>query len=92
MDRDEPARDPQPEALAKFFANTRADLTAVDALEAGLGFRPTWPTWPTREELRIAIATWIERTCQRRGRQAALGRLTPVEDEVIMATPARQAA
>lgn len=30
--------------------------------------------WNTREELRIAIVTWIERTYHRRRRQAALGR------------------
>ena len=32
--------------------------------------------WDTREELRIAIVTWIERTYHRRRRQAGLGRLT----------------
>ena len=48
-------------------------------------------SWPTREELRIAIVTWIERTYHRR-RQAALGRLTPVEYETVMTTPALQAA
>jgi putative transposase len=46
----------------------------------------------TREQLRIAIVTWIERTYHRRRRQAALGRLTPVEFEAIMTTPAHQAA
>ena len=40
--------------------------------------------WATREQLRIAIVTWIERTYHRRRRQAALGRLTPVEYETIM--------
>jgi len=39
--------------------------------------------WATREELRLAIVTWIERTYHRR-RQARLGRLTPVEYEAIM--------
>lgn len=34
----------------------------------------------TREELRIAIVTWIERTYRRR-RQAQLERLTPIEFE-----------
>jgi putative transposase len=48
--------------------------------------------WETREELRIAIVTWIERTYHRRRRQAALGRLTPIEFEAIMTTPASQAA
>ena len=48
--------------------------------------------WRTREELRIAIITWIERTYHRRRRQDALGRLTPIEFETIMTTPADQAA
>jgi putative transposase len=41
-------------------------------------------TWATRDELRIAIVTWIERTYNRRRRQLRLGRLTPVEYETIM--------
>ena len=49
-------------------------------------------SWATREELRIAIVTWIERTYHRRRRQDALGRLTPVEYEIIMTPPADQAA
>ncbi|MFF3215421.1 IS3 family transposase [Streptomyces sp. NPDC002886] len=49
-------------------------------------------TWATRQELRIAIVTWIDRTYQRRRRQASLGRLTPVEFETVMTTPALQAA
>ncbi|MFB6514201.1 IS3 family transposase [Streptomyces virginiae] len=48
--------------------------------------------WATREELQIAIVTWIERTYHRRRRQAALGRLTPVEFETVMTTLALQAA
>jgi transposase InsO family protein len=48
--------------------------------------------WATRDELRIAIVTWIERTYHRRRRQAALGRLTPIEFEVIMTPQAAQAA
>ena len=48
--------------------------------------------WATRQELRIAIVTWIERTYHRRRRQDALGRLTPIEFETIMTTPATQAA
>ena len=32
--------------------------------------------WTTRDELRLAIVTWIERTYHRRRRQAPLGRLT----------------
>jgi len=49
-------------------------------------------SWTTRPELRIAIVTWTERTYHRRRRQAALARLTPVEYETIMTTPAAQAA
>jgi len=39
--------------------------------------------WATRQDLRIAIVTWIERTYHRRRRQDALDRLTPVEYETI---------
>jgi transposase InsO family protein len=53
---------------------------------------PDRQRWTTRDELRIAIVTWIERTYHRRRRQAALGRLTPVEFETTMTDPARQAA
>jgi transposase InsO family protein len=49
-------------------------------------------TWSTRNELRTAIITWIERTYHRRRRQAGLGRLTPIEYEAIMTTPASKAA
>ena len=41
--------------------------------------------WTTRDELRIAIITWIERTYHRRRRQRRLGRLTPIEYEMILA-------
>ena len=49
-------------------------------------------SWSNRDELRIAMVTWIERTYHPRRRQAALGRLTPVEFATIMTAPARQAA
>jgi len=39
--------------------------------------------WATRDELRIAIIIWIERTYHRRRRQRALGRLTPIEYEIL---------
>lgn len=48
--------------------------------------------WTMRDELRIAIVTWIERTYHRRRRQDALGRLTPIEFEAIMTPIAAQAA
>ena len=40
-------------------------------------------TWDTREELRLAMVTWIERKYHRRRRQRGLGRLTPIEFETI---------
>ena len=49
-------------------------------------------SWDTRDQLRIAILTWIERTYHRRRRQTALGRLTPIEYELIMSQTAAQAA
>ena len=48
--------------------------------------------WTTRDELRVAIVTWIERTYHRRRRQARLGRLTPIEYETIMTTQVALAA
>ncbi|QUL80256.1 IS3 family transposase [Brevibacterium sp. SMBL_HHYL_HB1] len=44
--------------------------------------------WASREQLRLAIVTWIERRYHRRRRQARLGRLTPVEYETIIESPA----
>ncbi len=49
-------------------------------------------TWATRDELRIEIITWIERTYHRRRRQARLGRLTPIEYETIMTPQTATAA
>ncbi|WP_407939627.1 IS3 family transposase [Microlunatus soli] len=48
--------------------------------------------WTSRVQLRIAIITWIERTYHRRRRQDRLHGLTPIERELIMNTPATQAA
>ncbi|MGE0307232.1 MAG: IS3 family transposase [Acidimicrobiia bacterium] len=48
--------------------------------------------WKTRDELRIAIVIWIERTYHHRRRQAALGRLTPIEYETIMTPQTATAA
>ena len=41
--------------------------------------------WTTRDELHFEIVTWIEHTYNRRRRQRALGRLTPVEFELAFA-------
>ena len=58
-------------AMESFFA-----LLQKNVLDRG--------QWATRDELRAAIITWIERTYHRRRRQVRLGRLTPVEYELIM--------
>ena len=42
--------------------------------------------WQTREELRLAIVVWIEKTYHRRRRQDGLGRLTPIEFETLAQT------
>ena len=39
--------------------------------------------WTTREQLRLAIFTWIERAYHRRRRQRPLGKTTPIEFETI---------
>jgi putative transposase len=39
--------------------------------------------WATREDLRLAIITWIEKTYHRRRRQRRLGRLTPIGIETL---------
>ena len=39
--------------------------------------------WVTREELRLAIVSWVEGKYHRMRRQRRLGRLTPVEFEVV---------
>jgi putative transposase len=42
--------------------------------------------WETREDLRLAMVTWIETKYNRRRRQRALGKFTPVEFEMIYTT------
>lgn len=41
--------------------------------------------WDTREDLRLAMVTWIETKYNGRRRQRGLGKLTPVEFEMIYA-------
>ena len=43
--------------------------------------------WKTRAELRYEIIHWIEHTYNRRRRQRALGKLTPVEFELAFTPP-----
>ena len=53
---------------------------------------PNRRAWATREDLRVAVVTWTERTYHRRRRQDASGRLTPVKYKIMMTTPAIQVA
>jgi putative transposase len=48
--------------------------------------------WSTREELHEAIVFWIEHTYNRRRRQRALGKLTPVEFELAFTNQAAAVA
>jgi putative transposase len=43
--------------------------------------------WATRAQLRYELIYWIEHTYNRRRRQRALGKLTPVEFELAFTTP-----
>jgi len=47
--------------------------------------------WRTRAELTSRIVNWTERTYHRRRRQPRLGRLTPVEFELVFNTQATAA-
>jgi len=47
--------------------------------------------WDTRDQLRLAIITWIERTYHRRRRQRRLGKLTPIEYEMLFTKAATAA-
>jgi putative transposase len=42
--------------------------------------------WVSREQLRLAIVVWIEKTYHRRRRQDTLGRMTPIEFETLTQT------
>ena len=48
--------------------------------------------WRTRSELAYAVLVWIEHTYNRRRRQRALGRLTPVDFELVFRPAMREAA
>lgn len=48
-------------------------------------------SWATRDQLRIAIITWIERTYHRRRKQDRLGRQAPIEWETTMTQTATAA-
>ncbi len=39
--------------------------------------------WDSRDDLRLAVVIWIETKYNRRRRQRAVGKLTPVEFEMI---------
>lgn len=62
-------------AMESFFA-----LLQKNVLDRG--------RWADRDQLRVAIVTWIERTYHRRRGQDRLGRLTPVWYEAVIETAA----
>jgi putative transposase len=70
-----------------------ADNAAMKSFLALLGAVPQPSTLdsPARS-IAIAIAAWFERTYHRRRRQAALGRLTPIEFEIVITAPAARSA
>ena len=47
--------------------------------------------WATREQLRLELVIWIEKTYHRRRRQRVLGRPTPIEFEIINSQAAHAA-
>jgi transposase InsO family protein len=62
-----------------------ADNAAMESFSALLQKNvPNRRRWQTREQLRLAIVVWIERTHHRRRRQDTLGRLTPIEFETLL--------
>jgi putative transposase len=64
---------------------TRADNAAMESFFALLQKNVlNRRRWATRDQLRLAIITWIERTYHRRRRQDRLGRLTPIEFETLI--------
>ena len=47
--------------------------------------------WSTKQELRLAMVHWIESSYHRKRRQRRLGKLTPVEFEIVDQTAATAA-
>jgi transposase InsO family protein len=65
-------------------AGTCADNAAMESFFSLLQKNVlTRRRWRTRAELRLAIVSWIETTYHRRRRQDTLGRLTPIEFEIL---------
>ena len=78
------------ERLASSFLNSQQDSTSRSGACADNAAMESFfsllqnnvldrKRWQTREQLHLAIITWIEKTWHRRRRQQALGHLTPVE-------------
>ncbi len=70
------------------------DNAAMESFWHACCRRTSWTAarWRTRDELRYAIVFWIEHTYNRRRRQRALGKLTPVEFELAFTSQAADVA
>jgi transposase InsO family protein len=71
------------EPAEKRFASSRF-ISSITGRACSKPGSATGALRTTREELRLAIITWIERTYHHRRRQRAFGKLTPVEYEAII--------
>jgi len=83
-----PGRYATPACAAPWAGSVPADNAAMESFFSLLqkNVLNRQRRWQTREELRLAIITWTERTYHRRRRQARLGRLTPIEFETLLQT------
>jgi transposase InsO family protein len=80
-DGTEPARHPRLHGpCRRCWRQRRHGIFSIALLQKNVLNRQRWNT---REGLRIAIITWIERTYHRRRRQQRLGRMTPIEFEAV---------
>jgi putative transposase len=85
-----------PRLLIDVARDSQSRLGDNAAMESFFGLLPNnvldRQIWSTRQQMRHAIVTWIERTYHRGRRQRSLSRLTPIEYETVMTPPASQAS
>jgi transposase InsO family protein len=81
------------EDRVKFWAAIARGLKSDDAgVEAGISSPVAYRWFRHAGRVAFAIVTWIEHTYNRRRRQRALGKLTPVEFELAFADGSTLAA